>query len=176
MHGVVDVAEAAGLVAISEHRQVLSAESLPDEPRYHHAVGAGLPGPRAVEQPDDDRGSSSLSVELVGEDLVHHLRGGVGPPRLRRWAEDPVGVLGQPVGGILPVDLRCGCDEGHRPVAGTRLQDGLGPQDVVLDRRERVVHDQLDPDRGGEMYDGVAPGDQSIGDIGIERSPTDQLE
>ena len=90
---VVDVAEAARLVAVAVHLERLVRQRGAHEAGDDHPVLAALPRADGVEQARDDDPELALLVQRQGEELVERLRVGVRPALRRRRPVDAARVL-----------------------------------------------------------------------------------
>ena len=149
--------EAARLRAIAEHGQGLAGQRLASKPREHHPVGCGLAGADGVEKPGDDHLGAQLAVVPVGEHLAEGLGVRIVPARLRRGAEEAVGLLVKRTVAVLSVDLGGRGEEERHSLARRGPQHGVASTDVSQQRLERPLADELHPDGGGEVKTAIDP-------------------
>src|SRR5438045_305689 len=97
--------EAPRLDTTAVDGEVVVVQSLTDKTWKHHAVGAGLPRPNGVEEPDDGCVDAEAATVAVDQCLAVALGYRVGPPSLGGRANDEVIVLAQRAAGMLAVDL-----------------------------------------------------------------------
>ncbi len=148
------------LRAVAEHRDRFTGQRLPHEVRNHHPVLARLPGSDGVEEAHDDHRELALLPVGEREKLVDRLAAGVGPAVLRRWSQDQIGVFTERHVLALAVDLGGRGDDDQLFLLVRVLQHDLGAVHVGLDGVDRLLDDQFDADRGGEMEHHVAAIDQ----------------
>ena len=155
-----DVCKGARLFAVPEHGDRFAGQRLADEVRDHHSVLTGLTRSDGVEEADDDDGQLALLPVSEREELVDRLAARVGPAVLRRRPEHEIGIFAERHVVALAVHLG-GRGEHHELFfLVCVLQHHLGAVHVGLDGIHRLLDDQLDADRGGEVEDDVASIDQ----------------
>ena len=165
--GVVDVAEAAGLVAIAEDDQWFVAERGFDEARQDHAVPSGLAGTDGVEKTGDDDGEFAFVVVSHGEEFVHELGTGVAPAAKRGRADEEIIIFGEGGFAALAIDFGSRSEENRSAGGGGGEKQDFGFLEIRFDGADGRLDDEFYTDRGGEVNDEARLGaeDREIGTI-----------
>ena len=171
------MAEAARLVAVAVDLERLPLERPLHEGRDHHPVLAALAGPDGVEEACDRAVEPVLGEMGEREELVHRLRVGVRPAALRRRAVDPAcRLVERLLLTMVAVHLGRRGDEDALPETMAVLEHDLGAAKVGHERLHRLLDDQPDADRGGEVVDDVALVDELVHARRLEDAVDDEVE
>ena len=176
-HGVLHVAEAAGLCAVTVYLEGLVCDCRRHEPRDDHPVLAALARSDRVEQTDDDAIEVAFAVVCECEMFVHRFRVGIEPaPRRRRPVDPSVVLVQRPLFAVIAVDLGARRDQDPLAEAARVIEHVLGALDVRHHRPDRVLDDQPHTDRCREVIDDVALVDQLVDDGGGEHRIDHEVE
>src|SRR5579859_565555 len=154
-HSVPDVAEAAGLLAITVNFDGSPIERPLHKVGENHSVAPGLSRADRIEKTDNNYGLFLLLPVRKSQKFIEGLGSGVAPTPLRGGAENKVRILMKRHVGVFPVDFGSGGDQNEFLLFGGRFQNHLRPVDVRFNRPDGALHNQLHADRGGQVNDNI---------------------
>src|SRR5581483_8943691 len=162
---VLDVAETTRLRPVSVDLERAAGKRGCHEARDDHPVLAALPRADRVEEPHDDAVETALLVIREREELVHRLRLGVRPAaRGRRPVHARAPFRERLRLAPVAVHLRGGGDEDALAEAVAVIEHVLGALDVRHERVHRLLDDEADADRSGEVVHDVAAVNELVHD------------
>src|SRR5207248_553679 len=109
-------------------------------------------------------------------EFIERLGTGVGPSTGGGRSDHAVIALGKGNLLALAIDLAGRGQQDGTTIAGTELEDIVGPADDRLDRLDRLVHDQLHAHRAGQMEYSLGFGHAALDDGRVDDAGDPQLE
>ncbi len=170
-HDIIDVGKTANLTAVVVNRQRTAVDCCSDEPRQHHPIRAGLPGPHNIKESAHHNRQFLFFVKRQSQELIDCFGDSIAPPRFGGRAEYQVIFFTPDLFGVLAVDFAGAGQEAGNQVAtrgplSQTIQNQLCRVNVSFDRLDRLLGDQGDAHGGRQVIDAFRPindaGNQTI--------------
>lgn len=149
--GVVDVGEAAGLMAVAVDGEGHVAQRLADEASHHAAVAALVDARAEGVEVTHHRDRQPLRRVRERQVFVHCLRRRVRPAVNERWPKHALRVLAERQFVAAPVYFGRRCENHALPVFESVCKYNFRAFHIDENALQRVVHDMLHPDHSREV-------------------------